>query len=157
MLDDDPVFSHQRNYVRHGGDGHQLQERLQHASQLFGRPIERSEQRVHKFEGDARPAQVLVGILAVAAIGIEHRQRGRKLGVRQVMIGDDDVDAAFTRRFHDGRGPDAGVDADDELDSHGRRALDHVGAHAVTIPEAMRNVKAGLAAGHLDGFFQNDD
>ncbi len=58
---------------------------------------------------------------------------------------------------HHFRGPNAGVDADDQCDAHGRRALDHVGAHAVTVLETMRNVKAGFAARHLDGFLQNDD
>ena len=30
-------------------------------------------------------------------------------------------------------------------------------AHAVTVAEAVRNVKAGFAARHLDGLLQNDD
>ena len=40
--------------------------------------------------------------------------------------------------------------------AHGGGALDHVGAHAVTVLQTMRNVKAGFTAGHLDGFLQND-
>jgi hypothetical protein len=64
---------------------------------------------------------------------------------------------SMPRGLHHGRGPDAGVDADDQCHAHGRRALDHVGAHAVAVPQAMWNVKAGLAPGHLDGSLQNDD
>ena len=62
VLDDDAILADQRHHVGHGRDGHQLQERLQHARQLLGRPSERGEQRMHQLEGDARAAQVLVGI-----------------------------------------------------------------------------------------------
>ena len=35
-------------------------------------------------------------------------------------------------------------------------ALDDVGAHSVTVLQTMRNVEAGFAACHFDGFLQND-
>ena len=102
VLDDHAVFPDQRHHVCHGRDGHQLQERLQYARQLVGRPSERREQRLHQLERNARAAQVFVGIRAVAAVGVEHGERGRKLGLGQMMIGDDDVDAAFARGLNNG-------------------------------------------------------
>ena len=62
VLDDHAIFARQGNHVGDGSDGHQLQERLQHARQLIGRPIERREQRLHQLERHACAAQVFVGI-----------------------------------------------------------------------------------------------
>ena len=73
-----------------------------------------------------------------------------------MMIGDDDVDAALARFADHFRRANAGVDADDQRDAHGRGAFDDVGAHAVAVFQTMRNVKAGFAARHFDGLFQND-
>ena len=68
---------------------------------------ERCKQRLHQLEGHAGAAEVLVGILAIAPVGIQYGERGRKLGLRQVMIGDDDVDAelAAARTTADARMP----------------------------------------------------
>ena len=41
-------------------------------------------------------------------------------------------------------------------DAHRSGAFNHVGAHAVTVFQAMRNVEAGFAARHLDSLLQND-
>ena len=65
MMRFSPTSGH---HVGHRGDGHQFQKRLHHARQLFGRPFERREQRLHQLERNAGAAQVLVGIGAVAAI-----------------------------------------------------------------------------------------
>ncbi len=125
------------------------------ASFSAGHPSVASK-RVDQLERNARAAQILVGISAVAPIRIQHRERGREFGVRQMMIGDDDIDAALVCFAHYFGSTNAGVHADDQGDAHGRGALDDVGAHAVTVLQTMRNVKAGFAARHLDGFLQND-
>ena len=72
-----------------------------------------------------------------------------------MVIGDDDVDAEFARASHHFLSANAGVDADDQAHAHGRGALDHFRAHAVAFADAMRHMVRGLAAGQLDGFFQD--
>src|SRR5580704_7020860 len=74
-----------------------------------------------------------------------------------MMIGDDDVDAALARFANHFGSSNAGVHADYQGDAHGRGAFDDVGPHSIAFFQSMRNVVAGFAAGHLDGFLQNDD
>ncbi len=55
------------------------------------------------------------------------------------------------------RRPDARVHADQQLDARGRGLLDDLGAHAVAVPQAMRNVEGHPPASQLDGLLENDD
>ena len=73
------------------------------------------------------------------------------------MIGYDHIDAAVARFPHYFGSANAGVHANDQRDAHRRGALDDVGAHSVAFFQAMRNMKAGFSARHLDGFLQNDN
>ena len=54
-----------------------------------------AEQRLHQLERHAGAAEIFFRIRAIGPIGIEHGQRRRQFGFRQVMIGDDHVDAEF--------------------------------------------------------------
>ena len=92
VLHDDAVLARQRHHVRHRADRHQLQKRFEHAAQLVRRPVQRRQQRLHQLERHAHAAQILFRIVAIGPVRIQHRERRRQFGFRQVMIGDDDVD-----------------------------------------------------------------
>ena len=80
------------------------------------------QQRLRDLEGDAGAAERLAGILAACLVGIHHGQRLRHaFGLRQVMVGDDEVEAAARGGFGGGEGANAGIDADDEANAVGRR------------------------------------
>ncbi len=55
-------------------------------------------ERLHELERHADAGQVLVGIRAVGALGIDDRERLRQLDVGLVVVGDDEVDAELARR-----------------------------------------------------------
>ncbi len=110
------------------------------------------------FERYAGSAELFVGILASRLIGIDDRQRaGNAVGSRQVMVGDDQVDAEALRGFGGGEGADAHVDADDEANACGCGAFDHIVAQIVAFANAVRHVKIGGASAEFDCRFQDDD
>ena len=74
-----------------------------------------------------------------------------------MVIGDDHIDRQLVGAPHHFRGANARIHADDQLDALGGRLLHHVGAHPVAVPQAVRNEEGRSAAGHLDGFLQDDD
>ena len=98
MLHDDAVLASQGHDIGDGGDGDQLQKRLDHAIELRLRPAESGKNGVRELQCDARSAEVGIGITAIAAAGINDGERGRQFGFRQVVIGDNDIDSQFTRR-----------------------------------------------------------
>ena len=61
-----------------------------------------ADQRLADAEGDADARQIGKGIARVGAVGIDDRDRLRQrpVGVRRVVIGDDDVDADLPRVLH---------------------------------------------------------
>ncbi len=73
------------------------------------------------------------------------------------MIRHDDVDAELPCAAHHFERSNAGVDADDEMDSVARRFLHHLAAHAVAVLETVRHVKLRVAAGELDRFLEDYD
>ena len=73
------------------------------------------------------------------------------------MVRDDDVDSAFSRAPHYLLRPDAGIDAHDQLHAGVRRPLDHFRAHAIAFLEPVGHVEDRVAAGQLNGLFQDDD
>ncbi len=56
-----------------------------------------------------------------------------------------------------GEGADAHIDADDETDTGGGGALDHIIAHVVAFANAVRNVEIGSASAEFNGRLQDDD
>ena len=79
------------------------------------------------------------------------------LGLQQMMVGDDQVQAEAARGFSLGKGAHAGIDGDDQADALGMRRFQHARLQAVALAQAVRNVEAGNAAEHLDGCFEQDD
>ncbi len=67
------------------------------------------------------PQSDLHGILATGLVGIDDGNGlGDALRLRQVMVGDDEIDATALGCLGGGEGADAGVNADDEADAAGR-------------------------------------
>ena len=92
MFHDDAVLAGERHHIGHSADGDQLQERFQHAPQLRGRPVHLSQERLHQLERHADAAKILFRIVAIRTVGIQHGNGWRQLGLRQVVVCDDDVD-----------------------------------------------------------------
>ena len=90
-------------------------------------------------------------IVAIATIfRNEGRQRLRhRVTLRQMMIGDDQIDAASRRCFGCRKGADAGIDADDQPDAALGSLLDHLIAHAIAFADSVRHVIFHLAAAQL--------
>ncbi len=104
------------------------------------------------------PHSDLHGILAAVLIGIDDRQRLRHaVRLRQMVVGDDEVEAAPRRGFGCGKSANAGIDADDEANAAIGGLLDHLVAHAVAFADAVRDVVLDLAAAELERGLQDDD
>ena len=91
-LRDDAVLADERHDVGQRADGGDLDEARQPAL-APGLPAE----RLHQLQGHADARQVLVRIRAVVALGVDDGERRRQLGVRLVVIRDDQVDAELAR------------------------------------------------------------
>ena len=76
---------------------------------------------------------------------------------RQVVVGDDEIQAQPARGFCFGKGAHAGVDGDDEANALGVGRFEHARLHAVAVAQAMRDMKTCHAAEHFDGGFEQDD
>ena len=93
------------------------------------------------------PHSDLQGYSQPCWFGIHHGESlGHALRLRQMMIGDDEIDAATRRSFRGGEGANPGVHADDEPDAAIGRLLDHLVAHAVAFANAVRHVILDFAA-----------
>ncbi len=155
MLHDDSIFAGERHHVRHGTDSHQLQEGFQYALKLFRRPTQRAEQALHELERHPHAAEIFFRITAIRPVGVEHGERGRQLGFRQVVVGDDDVDRKLARTAnHFGR-PNARIHADDERHAAPGSRFHHLGPHPVAVLEPIRYVEISRPPGELDGALEN--
>src|SRR5947209_876692 len=73
------------------------------------------------------------------------------------MIGNNEIDAQAARRVRRGKGPNAGVYADDEPNAGCCRALDYIVFHTVAFANAVRHVELGSAAAQFNRGLQNND
>ena len=80
----------------------------------------------------------------------------RVAGGRQVMVGDDQIQAQPPRGFSFGKGAHAGVDGDDDANAFGVGGFKHARLHAVAVAQAVRYVKTRFAAEHFDGGLEQD-
>ena len=117
------------------------------------------EDGLRQLERDGGAAERFFRIRAAGLIGIENGERVRDcvVGIGQVVVGDDEVEAETARGFSFGESPHAGIDGDDQAHALGIRGLKHARLQAVALANAMRHVEAHHAAEHLDGGFEQDD
>ncbi len=128
-LGDDAVLADQRHHVGHGADRGELQERRQPLL-----PVEPLAQRLHDLEGDADARKVLVRVGAVGPLRVDHRQGRRQLGLRFVVVGDDEVDAELAGTARRLGAPDATVHRHDHAHAVGVQPLHRRGLQAVAVP-----------------------
>ena len=74
-----------------------------------------------------------------------------------MVIGNDEVNAEAMRGLGGGEGANAGVNADDEMNSGGGGALNHIAAEIITFLDAVRHVEVGGAATELNCGFEDYD
>ena len=77
--------------------------------------------------------------------------------LKQMVIGNDEVETEATRGFSRLKGSHASVHGDDEASTVGVGGFQHAGLQAVAFVEAMGNVEAGNAAKHFNGCFEQYD
>ena len=76
---------------------------------------------------------------------------------RQMVIGDDEVNADAARRFRRLKGADTGIHADDDFYAASRGPFDHVIFNAVAFLDPVRDMKVSRAATKLNRGLQDDD
>src|SRR6185437_6968583 len=105
-----------------------------------------AKESVDQFEGDANPGEVLIGITATALIGIQNGigMWNTFAFIRQVVIGDDYVEAIISRPVKRFMRANAAVNANSKLVTLGYRSLKGGLLNAVTFCEAMGNMKTSL-------------
>ena len=102
--------------------------------------------RAEQLEDDADPRQILKGIGAVGAAGIDNGGGIRQLAVAFVVVGDDNVDAACAGVVDLGVCRDAGVDRDDEFCPLVNQLVERAFAHAVALAHSVGYVVADVGA-----------
>ena len=158
---DGAVFAMKRNRIGDGGYGGHLQK----TGQSFfagANGIAPLKNRLRELESNGCAAQRLFRVCAAGLVGVQDRQRVRDyiVGLRQVMIGDDQVKTQLAGGFRFGEGSHAGVDRDHQADTVGIRCLEHARLQSVALTKAVGNMKANKivgAAEHFNGSFQQDD
>ena len=96
--------------------------------------------------GQAGAGQVRIGIGAIGPMRIHHRHRARQGPGRQVVIGDDHVQAQAARVLDLGHVHDPAVAGDDERHAGSRQALEAGIRQPVALRQPRRNVADRLRA-----------
>ena len=91
---DRPVLADDGRHVGDGPDRGEIRER-QRRCRAAGHV---REERLRDLEGHAAPGDAPVRVPRVRPVRVDHRERRRQVGRHAVVVGDDDVDAAATRR-----------------------------------------------------------
>src|SRR5450432_596810 len=76
---------------------------------------------------------------------------------RNVVVGNDQINAKPARGFRSGESPDAGVHTDNEANACGCGGFDDIATKIVSLMNSMRNVKVGSAAAEFNCSLENDD
>ena len=107
---------------------------------------ERARQRESELECDADRGQILVARRASWTLRIENRERRRKRATRQVMVGDDDVDARRLKRSDRAVRTGSAVARDHQLGSRLVRGVNTRLCQVVPVLQPARNEWNGVAA-----------
>ncbi len=107
-------------------------------------------ERLHEFQRHTDARQVLVGIRAVVAFGIDHRDRVRQRALGLVVVGDDQIDAEFPRPARRLRPTDPAVDRHDDVDLVGVEPIDRGRLEPVAVPQTLRDEMDDFPAEHLE-------
>ena len=135
VADQDAVLAHEGDNVRDCGKRHVIEK----VQRQVGREAEHFDERLRELEGDARTAEVLVLRLAVGSARVEHGVRGGQLVARQVMIGDDDVDARGSGGSHGFDRGDPAVARDDQPCANALRLPQPCRPEVVAVADPVRH------------------
>ncbi len=94
-------------------------------------------ERLHQLQRDADAGEVLVGIRAVVPLRVDDGERGRQLGVRLVVVGDDQIDAELAGAPRGVGAADAAVHRHDQRDALGVQPLDRRRLQAVAVAQPL--------------------
>ena len=105
---------------------------------------------------------MLAGVAAAWLVGVEDGEgsrQTRKVGqlLRQMVVGNDEVESQAGGGFGGGEIAYAGVDADDQAYALARGCGEHLRLHAVAFAQPVGHVEIHLAAEHLDGRLEQHD
>ena len=106
-----------------------------------------AHQRLGELERDAGSAQILLRRWTIGTPRVEHGAGGWQLVARQVVIGDDDLDAGAARRAHGLDGGDAAVAGDDEARPHALGRGQAGGPKVIAVADAVRHERLDGGAG----------
>ena len=149
--DEDAVLSRERHHVGDGRERRDLREGREPAAAR--RRVDSdalagvNEEGLGQLPRETGAAQLLEGVPAARQLRVHEHRAFRQRGRRQVMIGDDDVDAA-ARGLGDGlHGRDAAVHRHDSLRIVLlERPPERRGAKAVAVVQPMRDERARVGA-----------
>ena len=113
-------------------------------------------QRLHQLERDADAGEVLVGIVAVGALRIDHRERRRQRGIRFVMVRDDQIDAQFAGAPRRVSATDAAIDRNDQRHAFGMQSVDRCWLQPVAVLETLRDEVDHIGAEQFERAPQDD-
>ena len=152
-MGEDAVLADHRHEVGGNADHQQVQQR----DQALEGDAELLRVGLHQLESHAAARQVVEGIMAVFALGVQHRH-GRREGLfRQMVVADDDLDPLAAGIFHLVDGLDAAVERDDQAETAVGRPVDALVGHAVALVVAVGNVEIDLVGETRDeGIDQRD-
>ena len=155
---DRAVFAAQRHGVGNGGDGCHLQKAGQSlfAGALGIAPF---EQGLRELERNGRAAQRFFRVSAAGLIGIENRQRRRHrvARLRQMVVGDDEIEPESLRRLGLGKSSHSGVDRDGQAHAVGVCRFEHARLHAIALAQPVRHMKTDYATKHFNGGLEQHD
>src|SRR5271170_2562241 len=115
-------------------------------------------QCLRQLESNASAAKRFARILTARLIRIQHRECMRSaIGAGQMVVGDDQIHTEASCGVGGSKGSNAGIDADDELNTGSRGPLDDIAPQVIAFLDAMWNVELGSTAAKFDRRFQNDD
>ena len=110
----------------------------------------RAAERLHELQRDADAGKVFVRVRAVAPLRVDDRQRQRQLGVRLVVVGDDEVEAELARPARRLGAPDAAIHRDDQRDAFRVQPLDRRRLQAVAVAQPLGDEVHDVAAEQLE-------
>ena len=150
-LRDDAILADERHDVGERADRRNLDERRQQPL-----AIALAAQRLHELQRHADAREILVGIVAIVALRVDHRDRDRQLGIRLVVIRDDQIDAELARALRRLDAANAAVDRDDERHAVGLQAIERLGLQPVAVLDAVGKEVDDVGAEQLERAAKND-
>jgi hypothetical protein len=148
---EDAVLARERHHVGDGRERRDLRERGEPAA--AGRRVDPDartgvdEEGLGELPGDAGAAQLLEGVLAAGQLRVHEHRALRQRGRRQMVVRDDDVDAAARGLGDRLDGRDPAVDGDDALGLVLlERAPERRRPQAVSVVEAVRDERPRVGA-----------